>query len=155
MILFMRPFISKLFFISLSLPITVAASLAYAETCGLGEIKSLEFGLSEVSNETYCFDDEALFFVSESCQKGSCLAEKQATKRLPVSHLDLGGPAGTPQSKLCEELGGTMRIVEFKVKERWVKSDLCRFSDQSFANGDLLMKENREAIQKQKEQLIE
>ncbi len=127
-----------------------SASIALADSCGLVQIKSREFGVDKVRTEAACFDADQTFFVSQKCQTSVCLAEKLAKTKMPFALSELGGEIGTPQAGLCQKLGGAMSIVEFQVKGDWIKSDLCRFADGSFANGDLLMKENREAIQRAK-----
>lgn len=126
--------------------LTCVVSAATADTCVKGEIRSVEFGETNVAREAYCYDDTHVLFVSEACQKKTCLAETLLTQKLPVPLSELGGAVGTPQSALCRRMSGTMTIVEFKAGEAWVKSDLCRFADGSFLNGDLLMKENRDKL---------
>lgn len=151
MIQFMHQSISRVVGQLLAIAVvTSAGSIALADTCGSIQSKSLEFGKEKVTVEAACFDTDQTFFVSQKCQASVCLAEKLAKTKMPFALSELGGEIGTPQASLCQKLGGAMSIVEFRVNGDWIQSDLCRFADGSFANGDLLMKENREAIQRAK-----
>jgi hypothetical protein len=106
-------------------------------------------GKTEIEKSTLCkkkMDDEMLFYVSESCDKGLCEILKRPKKNISVKNYK--DNIGSPGFKLCEELGGIPQIFEFKTQAgTWESTERCFFDKADFVEISLLTREWKQYVQ--------
>lgn len=125
---------TRIFLALITFLLTSAAGAQDFDKCISGQIRVQSFGEVKVTRENYCYDQELVNFVSESCRHRKCEAFRGAYRYYAQDFL---GPFGTPGFKLCRELGGSPEIVDFFAKGAFQRSDRCVFKD-GFVDTDTL-----------------
>lgn len=114
-------------------------SLVGANSCYTGSFRLREAKGYKVHRQRYCTNLNRNSLISFNCRRKECKAYQSFR---PIEMKKLLSPFGKPGFKLCRELGGEPKLVEFFVDKKWYKLDRCLFKqDDSFVDTDTLMAE--------------
>jgi len=102
-----------------------------------GKIRfALPDGGYEVRKSSYCTNSGHWVLISQSCIRDTAKCRKairrhavdSAREALPGSgQVEFGGEYGTPGFKMCREMGGNPRFLEFLDAGEWHPTDACFF----------------------------